>query len=153
MIINSLHLNYYVIVWRRRFGGEKLRIGELAEATGITKRTIDHYTNLGLLKAERSASNNYRYYSIEMITRMKEIEEKKRQGLSLDQIKKLLDNRNREEIDIQDLRLRLQALEKDVSQLIQHLNHCDKNGRQFIKKELSGESMALMQSLLLLLNI
>ena len=47
-------------------GTEKLKIGELAAKTGITKRTIDYYTTLGLLKAERS-STNYRYYQVDAI--------------------------------------------------------------------------------------
>ncbi|RKJ54475.1 MerR family transcriptional regulator, partial [Butyricicoccus sp. 1XD8-22] len=44
--------------------------------TGITKRTIDYYTSLGLLEAERSSSN-YRYYTSEAINRLHEIEEMK----------------------------------------------------------------------------
>ncbi|WP_400245114.1 MerR family transcriptional regulator [Niallia sp. JL1B1071] len=39
----------------------KLRIGDLAKVTGVIKRIIDYYTNLGLLQAERSQIN-YRYY-------------------------------------------------------------------------------------------
>ena len=64
------------MVWSDLIGIEKLKIGELAEKTGITRRTIDYYTTLGLLQAERSASN-YRYYSIETIEKLRLIEEKK----------------------------------------------------------------------------
>ena len=39
------------MVRRRSDGAVKLRIGDLAKATG---RTIDYYTNLSLLQAERS---------------------------------------------------------------------------------------------------
>lgn len=119
--------------------------------TGITKRTIDHYTNLGLLKAERSPSN-YRYYSIDMVERIKQIEEKKQQGLSLEEIKKLIVVQDAEEIDLQDLRLRIQLLEKDVSQLVQHLDHTNPKEHQLIKQKISTESVALMQSLLIFLN-
>lgn len=42
------------MVRRRSDGAVKLRIGDLAKATGVTKRTIDYYTNLSLLQAERS---------------------------------------------------------------------------------------------------
>lgn len=63
------------MVWSDLIGIEKLKIGELAEKTGITKRTIDYYTTLGLLEAERSASN-YRYYPLETIEKLRIIEEK-----------------------------------------------------------------------------
>lgn len=140
------------MVWGRYYGREKLKIGELAEITGITKRTIDYYTNLGLLTAERSPSN-YRYYSIDMVERIKEIEEKKQQGLTLEEIKKTIIDQDTEEVDIQKLRLHFQLLEKDVSQLVKQLNHSDLKKQQFIKEKISKDSVALMQSLLLLLKI
>ncbi|WP_312094837.1 MerR family DNA-binding transcriptional regulator [Niallia sp.] len=39
---------------RRSDGDVKLRIGDLAKVTDVTKRTIDYYPNLGLLQAKRS---------------------------------------------------------------------------------------------------
>ncbi|OMI05393.1 hypothetical protein BTA30_00250 [Bacillus swezeyi] len=54
-------------------GAGKLKIGELAEGTKVTKRTIDYYTKLGLLNAERSSSN-YRFYDHSSIKRIKCIE-------------------------------------------------------------------------------
>lgn len=38
------------MVRRRSDGAVKLRIGDLAKATGVAKRTIDYYTNLGFFK-------------------------------------------------------------------------------------------------------
>lgn len=139
------------MVWRGLLGNEKLKIGELAEITGITKRTIDYYTNLGLLKAERSSSN-YRYYSVDMIQRIHEIEEKKAQGMTLEEIKKVIYDTYAEEVDVQELRLRIQLLEKDVSQLVQQLDHSNDDNQQVIKQKISTESVALMQSLLLLIT-
>lgn len=52
------------MVRRRSDGAVKLRIGDLAKATGVAKRTIDYYTNLCLLLAERSQTN-YRDYGEE----------------------------------------------------------------------------------------
>ncbi|MDI2588635.1 MerR family transcriptional regulator [Psychrobacillus sp. NEAU-3TGS] len=72
---------------------------------------MDYYTNLGLLKAERSTSN-YRYYPQEAIVRLQKIEEKKEQGMSLEKIKHELEKENVEEIDIQEIRLHMQYLEK-----------------------------------------
>ncbi|MER2030489.1 MAG: MerR family transcriptional regulator [Solibacillus sp.] len=125
-------------------------MGELATATGVTKRTIDYYTNLGLLKVERSASN-YRYYDKEMIERIHWIEEQKNLGKCLEEIHRSLgpSKEEPEEIDIQDIRLQMRKLEHDVTVLMEHL---DDKERQKLRKKVSPESVALMQSLLLILN-
>jgi MerR family copper efflux transcriptional regulator len=65
------------------------RIGELAEAAQVSKRTIDYYTQIGLLQTSRSASN-YRYYSEDALDRLKLIETFKQQKLTLEEIKQRL---------------------------------------------------------------
>ncbi|WP_460014261.1 MerR family transcriptional regulator [Lysinibacillus sp. CTST325] len=131
-------------------GTERLKIGELAEKTGITKRTIDYYTNIGLLEAERSASN-YRYYAPTMIERLHIIEQRKQQGLSLIEIQHEL-NTSHEEIDVQMLRVKMQDLEQDVTSLLEQINKQDNKYIEKIKKNVSPESIALMQSLFLLIH-
>ena len=118
--------------------------------SGVTKRTIDHYTNLGLLQVERSPSN-YRYYDQSMTERIAWIEEQKAQGKSLDKIRTILkvDTPIEEEIDVQEIRLKMRKLEKEVSLLMERM---DETQKQQVKKKVSPESVALMQSLLLLLN-
>nr|WP_082389358.1 MerR family transcriptional regulator [Lysinibacillus sp. ZYM-1] len=126
-------------------------MGELAEKTGITKRTIDYYTNIGLLDAERSATN-YRYYDPAMIERLQFIEQRKQQGLSLVEIQHELNITPYEEIDVQMLRLKMQDLEHDVASLLEQMNEQDYKKIETIKKNVSPESIALMQSLLLLIH-
>ncbi|MBM7607341.1 DNA-binding transcriptional MerR regulator [Lysinibacillus composti] len=133
-------------------GIEKLRIGEVAERTGITKRTIDYYTNIGLLDAERSASN-YRYYSSDVITRLQTIEDMKAQGMTLEDIKKEFHKKIEcEGIDIQEIRLHMQTLENEVSQLLKQIERQEKTSKEFIKNKISNESAALMKSLILLIT-
>lgn len=138
-----------MIVWGDFVGNEKLKIGELAKISGITKRTIDYYTNMGLLKAQRSSSN-YRYYSVEAVKQLHFIEQKKSEGLTLEQIKGLLHN-EMEEIDIQNIRVQMQQLEKDVAILLTQLSKEEQEDKQQILKNVKPESMALIQSLLLLI--
>ncbi|WP_347792247.1 MerR family transcriptional regulator [Solibacillus sp. CAU 1738] len=126
-----------------------LKIGELAEMTGITKRTIDYYTNLGLLKAQRSRSN-YRYYTEDAVEQLRFIEQKKGEGLSLEQIKALIEV-EMEEIDIHQIRVQMQQLEKDVAILLKQLSKEDQRDKQKILKNMKSESMGLIQSLLLLI--
>ena len=115
----------------------------------MTKRTIDYYTTLGLLQVERSASN-YRYYDQTMIDRIHWIEEQKRAGKCLQQIAAMLDVPViEEEVDVQDIRLQMRKLEQDVRGLMNQLGDQEK---ETIKKNVTPESVALMQSLFLLLN-
>ena len=86
-----------------------------------------------------------------MIERIHWIEEQKRQGKCLEDIHTLLTptEQHCEEIDVQDLRLQMRKLEHDVSVLMEHL---DDNEKQKLRKKVSPESVALMQTLLLILN-
>ncbi|XNQ13042.1 MerR family transcriptional regulator [Lysinibacillus sp. 3P01SB] len=122
----------------------------MAAQTGVTKRTIDYYTNLGLLQVERSASN-YRYYDRAMMERIHWIEEQKTQGKCLEEIRRMLSVEEpiAEEVDVQEIRLQMKKLEHDVAKLMDQL---DEKEKQKIRKKVSPESVALMQSLLLLLN-
>ena len=131
-------------------GTELLKIGELAQQASVTKRTIDYYTRIGLLQAERSASN-YRYYKKETVQLIVEIEELKKQGLSLQEIAKKLNIKQAqyEEVDIQAIRIHMQELEKEVKLLAAELEKSP-NASSDTKKNVLPESIALMQSLLLI---
>lgn len=86
-----------------------------------------------------------------MIERIHWIEEQKAKGKSLNEIRTLLQVETlvEEEIDIQEIRLQMKKLEKDVAKLIAHM---DEKQKQQMKKKVSPESVALVQSLLLLLS-
>ncbi|WP_409295485.1 MerR family transcriptional regulator [Peribacillus sp. SCS-26] len=115
----------------------------------VTKRTIDYYTNQGLLTAERSASN-YRYYCPGAVEKIGMIEQLKKEKLSLAEIKKRLKEQDTKNIDIEELKARIQELELDVSEIMEIV---EKQGltKETIKNNLSHESISLMQTLLLLL--
>ena len=102
------------------------------------------------MQVERSASN-YRYYDRTMADRIHWIEQQKSEGKCLEEIRRLLNVEEpiAEEVDIQDIRLQMKKLENDVAKLMEQL---DENEKQKIRKKVSPESVALMQSLLLLLN-
>jgi DNA-binding transcriptional MerR regulator len=72
---------------------EKLRIGEVAELTGTTPRTIRYYEEIGLLPgtAERE-QGKHRSYSDADVERVREIVRlRDLLGLSLEQLSKLLE--------------------------------------------------------------
>ncbi|MGJ0118204.1 MerR family transcriptional regulator [Williamsia sp. MIQD14] len=66
---------------------EKLyRVGQLAELTGLTVRTLHHYDEIGLLSPSRRSGAGYRLYAGDDVTRLYEILALRQLGLSLEQI-------------------------------------------------------------------
>jgi MerR family transcriptional regulator, copper efflux regulator len=132
------------------------RIGELAELANVTKRTIDYYTNLGLLKAERTASN-YRYYSQETLEELRFIEACKKQQLSLQEIKELLvRKRQGKQSDIvhraNEIANQIHHLKENIQEFMPLIENLDEHERKFITERLSPESITLIHSLLMLLG-
>lgn len=125
-----------------QFGKDVLKIGELAKLAGVTNRTVDYYTNLGLLEFNRSASN-YRFYSNAMVDRIKEIEQLKKDGMHLNEIKNKFTSH--EAIDIQDIRLKMTQLEHDIKHIAESQDLTE--ARSLAKKDL-----ALIKALLLFIQ-
>jgi DNA-binding transcriptional MerR regulator len=77
---------------------------EFAGRAGVTVRTLHHYDRMGLLKPSRYTEAGYRLYGERDFARLQQIVMLKFIGLSLKEIKELLDHR---ELDLQ-MTLRLQ---------------------------------------------
>jgi MerR family transcriptional regulator, repressor of the yfmOP operon len=71
---------------------KSLRIGELAELTGTTPRTIRYYEEIGLLPGADRAQGKHRCYSQADVERVQEIVRlRDLLGLSLEQLSQLLE--------------------------------------------------------------
>ncbi len=70
---------------------QAMTIGKLAQAAGVTTKTIRYYEQLGLIEAPRRSASGYRLYSPDMQHRLTYITQAKRLGLSLREIQELLD--------------------------------------------------------------
>lgn len=55
-------------------------------------------------------------------------------------------------MDVLELRLKIKGLEKEVSEVLAHLEKTDENKFAEIKNKISHESLSLIQTLLLLLG-
>ncbi|WP_082847986.1 MerR family transcriptional regulator [Bradyrhizobium sp. DOA9] len=119
------------------------RIGELADATGVTVRTLRHYEHIGLLTASQRTCGNHRMYDAESAKRVCDIITLRRLGFSLQEIRNALDGRlslerllsehldraEREVARATELRDRLRRLAQNgnttvrLEQLSNHLNH------------------------------
>lgn len=67
-----------------------MHIGELAEKTGLSLRTIRHYDEVGLLKASARTDGGFRLYTQEDHARLMLIRRMKPLGFSLDEMMALL---------------------------------------------------------------
>lgn len=67
-------------------------VGQMAELTGVTVRTLHHYDRIGLLVPSLRRSNGYRSYEEDDVERLQRILAYRELGLSLNEIATLLDD-------------------------------------------------------------
>lgn len=94
-------------------------IGELANLTGLTVRTIRYYINEGLLP-QPEIQGRYAYFDEHYLARIKLIQRLKDAYMPLKEIRQILDSLSDEEID-------KQANEEDLSNLNENLMVSSKN--------------------------
>ena len=70
--------------------GRTMHIGELAERTGLSLRTIRHYDDVGLLPATARTEGGFRVYAEADVDRLLHIKRMKPLGFSLEEIAELL---------------------------------------------------------------
>ncbi|WP_110112191.1 MerR family transcriptional regulator [Bacillus sp. CGMCC 1.16541] len=133
------------------------KIGELAALANVSKRTIDYYTNLGLLEAKRSPSN-YRYYTEEALSELTFIESCKSLHIPLEEIKRKLECKRNKEVEKEVvmnqatlLTTQLEQVNKELSSIMPIIHKLDDEEKQQVTKQLSLQSDTLLQSLRLLL--
>ncbi|MGI5836794.1 MAG: MerR family transcriptional regulator [Chloroflexota bacterium] len=96
------------------------RIGELADLAGVSPRTIDYYTQVGLLQACCRSEGNYRLYDTQALDRLKVIRAYKEQGLQLVAIQaRLAQMAKAPDGDLEKLRVHLEQIRKLVDQMMQ----------------------------------
>src|SRR5690625_287710 len=97
-------------------------IGELAEKANISKRTLYHYEQIGLLKPTVVTENRYRYYDENALFRLQKILLLKSIGYTLKEIKELLlQNQNNDMMEnknwITSLHEQVELIEKEKEEL------------------------------------
>ncbi|MDI4644927.1 MerR family transcriptional regulator [Cohnella hashimotonis] len=134
------------------------RIGELSRLSGVSPRTIDYYTGLGLLSAAKRSDGNYRLYNDETLERIKRIEQLKAQKYSLEEIKEMFTALSRvspsEQVNrkIADLSSHLSQLEREVKELEPVLEQLKPGQAKRLFKTITPQTAAVIEALLLLLN-
>lgn len=114
-------------------------IGELARAAGLPSQTIRYYEREGLLPPARREANGYRIYDDATLSRLSFIRAGQAAGLTLGEIRGILDLRDDGEVPcthvtailhakLDDVRVRqreLASLEADLEHLLDRSHHLD----------------------------
>ena len=97
---------------------DRMRMGDLTERAGVTARTVRYYESIGLIPAGEREGNGQHYYTEETVARLSKIDQLKMLGLSLDEIRDVIDLYFTDPTHVQP-KLKVLAL------LHQHLNETD----------------------------
>ena len=98
---------------------QRLTIGQMAQLNHISEQTLRLYDKEGLLKAQEvDLKSGYRYYHILQSARLDLIQNLKMYGLTLKQIKDILNSNN-----VEAIKQQLEYQEKDIDIRIEQLSH------------------------------
>jgi DNA-binding transcriptional MerR regulator len=113
-----------------------LKIGYFARVSQVTVKALHYYDKIGLFKpAHVDPFTNYRYYSIDQLSRLNRILALKDLGLSLEQITHLLDGDVSSEEIRGMLRLRRSQLQEQAEEVAQELARVEARLRQIALEE------------------
>lgn len=68
-----------------------MRIGELAERAEVTPRTVRYYESVGLIPPGEREGKGQHYYTEETVARLRKIDQLKQLGLTLEEIRDVID--------------------------------------------------------------
>jgi len=66
-------------------------VTDIAKRAGVSAHTVRYYERIGLLDATRHAANRYRSFGVAAVERLRFVQQAKRLGFSLAEIRKILD--------------------------------------------------------------
>jgi MerR family transcriptional regulator, copper efflux regulator len=135
------------------------RIGEIAKLKNISKRTIDYYTQIGLLNPIRTDSN-YRLYSDECLQILNMIEHYKNLNMPLEEIKSSIEliksdntiDKQKVEKHFKQIASIMQHLKEEIHVMEPILQKLNDQQREKYVNRLSSEGVTLAQTLLLLFS-
>lgn len=108
-----------------------MRIGELAVASGTTTKTLRFYEEAGLLPAPERTANGYRDYTPAALARLDFVRRGRTAGLTLAQIREILDIRDAGVAPCQHVHALLEAHLATWTAKSPTCKHCDTPSRTF----------------------
>ena len=139
-------------------------VNEVSKLSGVSRRTLQYYDEIGLLPPSAVKESGYRLYDEESLRRLWSILFYKELGFSLDDIRLLLENPKEMEKEIvgrhkqilMEKQAKLQKMILSVDRIlnddfdISMLRDFDKNRIETLRKTYANEIRALMESLFFL---
>lgn len=135
------------------------RIGEIANLMNLSKRTIDYYTQIGLLNPARTDSN-YRMYGDESIKILEMVEHYKTLNMPLEEIKSSIEmfkadnciNNEKLEKHVEQISVIMEHLKDEIKEIDTFLQRLSRDDKEMLIKKLSSQGITLAQTLLLLFS-
>jgi DNA-binding transcriptional MerR regulator len=135
------------------------RIGEIAKLKNISKRTIDYYTQIGLLNPIRTDSN-YRLYGDECLQILNMVEHYKNLNMPLEEIKSSIEliksdntiDKQKVEKHFEQISSIMQHLKEEIHVMEPILKKLNDQQREKYVNRLSTDGVTLAQTLLLLFS-
>lgn len=133
------------------------RIGEIAKLKNISKRTIDYYTQIGLLNPIRTDSN-YRMYGEECFQILDLVDHYKNLNMPLEEIKASIEliksdnyiDKQKVERHFEQIASFMQHLKEEITVMEPILQKLNNQQKELLVNKLSSQGITLAQTLLLL---
>lgn len=110
-----------------------MKIQEFSKLTKVSAKTIRYYEEIGLLPPAARTENNYRQYDKQDIARLRLVAGARRLDLSLEEIREILDLRDRREPPCRVLLERLEHKADEIAERILALKQMERELRQLYK--------------------
>ncbi len=92
-----------------------MRIGEFSEVSGVPAKTVRYYESVGLLPEPSRLENGYRDYDGSAAKRLEFVRACQSLGLSLGEIRSILDFRDRGEVPCEHVASLIERRARDIS--------------------------------------
>ena len=132
-----------------------MRIGELAQLSGVSSRTIDYYTQIGIINEAARSPGKHRLYSEEALKTIRIIKELQKQHYSLHEICQLFnENKNSDLFEkTANIRRYLDSLQKEAAELYPAIRLCGSNDQvRVVSTDIINKSVLVLQALMIMFN-
>ena len=100
-----------------------MRIGQLADETGVSVQAIRFYERRGLLKEPARLASGYRSYSADAVRRIKFIKRSQELGYSLAEVAQLLELKDSQPNDAAQARTMVETKIRNIEAKVRDLQH------------------------------
>lgn len=107
-----------------------MKIQEFSQKTGVAAKTIRYYEEIGLIPQSAGGENNYRQYDERDVERLRLVAGARWLDLALEEIREILDLRDRREAPCRVLLERLEHKADEIAERIRALRHLERDLRE-----------------------